>query len=39
METEESGAGDDSKPLLRSDVEAYCNMIVQGMKVRKSSMG
>jgi hypothetical protein len=33
MEVDGPGASGNSKPLLRSHVEDYCNVIVEGMKV------
>ena len=33
MEMEGTGASGNSKPLLRSHVEDYCSVIVEGMKV------
>ena len=33
MEVEDTAASGNSKPLLRSHVEDYCNVIVEGMKV------
>ena len=38
MEVEGTAASGNSKPLLRSHVEDYCNVIVEGMKVGEAML-